>query len=293
MGAKAKRFRLSNSMSNGVITVAKPQKTGRKSAQSAAAPYTTTISKAGALLSDTKIVLAHWDLSASSQDNLDRFQSENIFGKESRGRVEDILRIFRLRYLGDEQVTRTLVRLVDQGMPAESLDRILYFHATLSDSLLHDVVTEFIYPLQQRGRYAIHIDELQSTLSKWVKQGKTKTQWSDDTIGRCARGLLSTLRDFGVLQGAVKKTIAPMYLSMPAFAYVAFYLKGQYQSGKQLLDDERWRLFFMSHEAVERFFLEAHQRSLLEYHAAGHVIRVDFPAPSLEEYAHVIAKGST
>jgi len=43
-------------------------------------------------------------------------------------------------------------------------------------------------------------------------------------------------------------------------------------------------------EGVERFLFEAHQHNLLEYHAAGSVTRLTFPAQTLEEYADVIAQ---
>jgi hypothetical protein len=115
-------------MDNGVAIVTKPRKAGRKNGQPAHAPYTTKIIKAGALLADTKTLLAHWDLDSSVQDNLQRIQHENIFGKASRSRVEDILRIFRQRYLTEEAVTRALVVLVKNQFPASALDRILFFH---------------------------------------------------------------------------------------------------------------------------------------------------------------------
>ena len=50
-----------------------------------------------------------------------------------------------------------------------------------------------------------------------------------------------------------------------------------------------WKLFFLSREAVERLLFEAHQHSLLEYHVAGSVTRLTFPAETLEEYANVLA----
>jgi hypothetical protein len=76
--------------------------------------YASKIIKAGALLSDTKTLLALWDRSASVAENLDRFQRENLFGKASRSRVEDILAIFRQRYLEDVAVLPALVgHLVD------------------------------------------------------------------------------------------------------------------------------------------------------------------------------------
>jgi hypothetical protein len=82
------------------------------------APYSSKIIKAGALLADTKTLLAHWDLGASAHDNLRRLRRENVFGKASRSRVEDILAVFRQRYLAEEPVTRALVVLVRGRLPA-------------------------------------------------------------------------------------------------------------------------------------------------------------------------------
>jgi hypothetical protein len=258
--------------------------------QSTADGYSSKIIKAGALLADTKTLLAHWDIGASARDNLDRIRRENLFGKASRSRVEDILAIFRQRYLGEEVVTKALIVLVTHRFPATALDRILYFHAAKADPLLRDVVTEWLVPLQGRGISDIDVGELQRLLGTWAGEGKTQGDWSEETTRRVAQGLLSTLRDFGVLQGAVHKRIAPVYMPVAAFAYVLFYLKQHQPSGAQLVEHPDWRLFFLPRDGVERFLFEAHQQGLLEYHAAGSVTRLSFPATSLEEYAHVLAQ---
>ena len=57
-----------------------------------------------------------------------------------------------------------------------------------------------------------------------------------------------------------------------------FYLKQHQPSGAKLVEHPDWRLFFLPREGVERFLFEAHQRGLLEYHAAGSVTRLTFPA---------------
>jgi hypothetical protein len=254
-----------------------------------APPYSSRIIKAGALLPDTKTLLSQWDTATTDSENLARIRRENVFGKASRSRVEDILAVFRQRYLADEEVVKALVVLVENRLPSLSLDRILYFHAAQSDRLLHDVVTEWLVPLQGRGISDIDVDEVQGLLSKWVSEGKTIADWSEDTTRRVAQGLLSTLRDFGVLQGAVRKRIAPAYTPVTAFAHVMFHLKRHQPSGARLLDHPDWGLFFLPREGVERFLFEAHQRGLLEYHAAGSVTRLSFPTGTLEEYAHVLA----
>lgn len=254
--------------------------------------YTTKIIKAGALLSDTKTLLANWDESQSVAENLQRFRRENIFGKISRSRIEDILLIFRQRYLADPNVTRALVTFVKDGLPSPALDRILYFHAAQADSLLHDVVVEFLGDLQSQGRSEVTLLDLQKALCGWTEQGKTASRWSAGTLCRVAQGLLATLRDFGILQGGVRKRFAPSYLPIEAFAYVAFFLHRQQPSGNRLVHHLEWRLFFLAPSAVERLFMEAHQHRLLQYHAAGPVMRIDFPVDSLEEYAHALTQRS-
>lgn len=259
---------------------------------SSKALYSSKIIKAGALLADTKTLLANWDVNRSVSDNLDHFRQENLFGKASRSRVEAILRIFYQRYLVDETVARALVYLVDKNFPSEGLNRILFFHATQSDRLLHDVVTDFLASMHEVGRYEVGTNDVKAWISRQIREGKTQGEWSDATITRCARETLATLRDFGILQGAVKKRLAPSFIPVEAFAYIALYLKQRQPSGTKLIRDPEWQLFFLPDKAVERLFVEAHQAHLLEFYAAGSIIRIDFPTESIEEYARVIAQRS-
>src|SRR5579864_6213584 len=85
------------------------------------APYSSKIIKAGALIADTKTLLSHWDVGASVGENISRVQQDNVFGKASRSRVEDILAIFRKRYLTEESVTKALVTLVREKFPSAAL----------------------------------------------------------------------------------------------------------------------------------------------------------------------------
>ncbi len=255
-------------------------------------PYTTKIIKAGALLPDTKTLLSCWDPELPVSENLRRVRRQNLLGKTSRSRAEDILAIFRQRYLAEDTVARALAHLVRNRCNGNTLERILYFHAVRADSLLRDMLIEVLVPQWSRGEANIDVRKIQRILRKWVDDGRTSTSWGDCTIRRVTQGILSTLRDFGVLQGAVNKRIAPAYLPVQAFAYIAFYLKQHQPSGAKLLELADWKLFFLPRQGVERFMVEAHQHRLLEYHAAGSVTRLTFPASTLEEYADVLAQES-
>src|SRR6266568_5446833 len=252
--------------------------------------YTSKIIKAGALLADTKTMLANWDEALSGAENLASFRRENIFGKASRSRIEDMLAIFRQRYVASAPVTKALVTLVQSGFPNEGLDLLLYFHAAQADTLLHDIVTEVLTRFPSVGKIEVTPEDIRAAITQWIAEGRMISAWSENTLVRATRELLSTLRDFGILQGAVNKRLAPIYLPVEAFAYLAFYLQQHQPSGERLLDDPEWQLFFLSRHAVEHFFLEAHQQHLLEYHAAGSIIRITFPAASIEEYAHALTQ---
>jgi len=67
-------------------------------------------------------------------------------------------------------------------------------------------------------------------------------------------------------------------------------LKQHQPSGAKLIELPDWKLFFLNRESVERMLFEAHQHSLLEYHVAGSVTRLTFPAETLEEYADVLSQ---
>ena len=82
-------------------------------------------------------------------------------------------------------------------------------------------------------------------------------------------------------------------MPVAAFAYIAFYLKQHQPSGVKLLEHPDWKLFFLNREGCGAvLFFEGNQHNLLEYHAAGTVTRLTFPADTLEEYANVPAQKS-
>lgn len=70
--------------------------------------YTTRINHVGALVPDTKMMLALWDLSADVSSNLERMRAENVFAKASRSRIPEMLQTFRERYLDDPDTLAAL-----------------------------------------------------------------------------------------------------------------------------------------------------------------------------------------
>ena len=254
--------------------------------------YTTKIFKAGALIPDTLELLLNWDEEMPVAANLARLRERNVFNKSTRTRVKNILRIFRQRYLFDESVGKSLAVLAKNNLPPDALKPIFYLFTACADDLLRDTVLIFLSSRRSSGRMHIDFGRPETRATGMDRQGRIKDNWSDSTLAKVARGLLATLRDFGVLQGAANKSIAPIYLPVEAFAYIAFYLKTIDYSGELLVKNPLWGLFFLTPSEVERFLVQADQMQLLNYQAAGSVVRIDFPADTIEDYTDVILRAA-
>jgi len=252
--------------------------------------YTSRLIKATALIPDTKALLASWDLSQDWRANFDNARRMNIFGKASRARIEDILKIFRQRYFDDPEVGQALVILVQGHVPAQWIDPLLYFYTVQNDSTLRAIVLEVIAHRRLSGYTDITLDHVLRALRDWVAEGKMTCTWGEDTILHVAQHALAALRDFGILQGKTNKSITPLYLPVEAFTFLAYELWRKDRAGDQVLHSPEWNLFFLPTQGVERFFLEAHQERLLTYYAAGSVVRLEFPVNSLVEVARVLVE---
>jgi hypothetical protein len=244
--------------------------------------YTSKIIKVAAHIPDAKIFLSEWNEGLSSEENLDNFVQHNIFGKPSRVAVKNVLNAFKERFLLGDDSDKALRKLVKADVDQTVVNRILYYHTALADKLLYDFVTQYLYGLYLSADLFINTLKAQVYIQNLSKEGKTTAIWSEKVCNRVARNILTTLRDFDLLEGKVKKKITPPYLPTEAFVYVAYLLYRQNLSGEKIVNHEDWKLFLLDPSTVERMFIDAHQNGYLIYNAAGSIIRINFNFNNIE-----------
>ncbi len=140
--------------------------------------------------------------------------------------------------------------------------------------------------LRDQGRYQISTGDALAYIMSLMDDCLIQPRWSDSMAERAAQGLLATCRDTGLLEGAVNKRFAPVYMPFETFVYVAYALKDRGVAGSAVVKHRDWRLFLLDHDAVERLFIEADGRHVLRYEAAGEVRRIDWTYNSLMEAIH-------
>lgn len=251
--------------------------------------YTTRLQKGGALLDDMRLLVRSWDQKTPSDDRKREVVLKNPLNKQTRTRAADIYRrTFSPRFLkGDPPEAWKIVRpLEDRDFSLGILKPIYYWITARSEPLIYDFVREEILARSKSPDKSIRISETVI----WLKQklSQQAQSWSETVSLKVARGLLASIRDFGILEGEAKKRLAPVYLPLESFAYLAFTLYGLGQSGEGLVNHKDWQLFLLRPSMVEKLFLEAHQHRLLDYQAAGKIHRIEFFAQNSEEMADVI-----
>lgn len=252
--------------------------------------YTARLQKGGAVLDEMRIIVRSWSDSESWEEQSRRIIGENILGKRSRSRAKDVYtRVFSHRFLkGNPLNAWKIVRaLEDVNAPLEILTPVYYWITARSDELLYDFIIDDIMPRSRSHDQTIRVEETAAWLRNSLSgQGQ---KWADSVIPKMSRALLAALRDFGILEGARKKKIAPVFLPVESFAYLAFSVSKLGKSGTALVGNPDWNLFLMGKPFVERMFIEAHQKGFLRYDAAGNLYRIEFDVDTYKDMADVIS----
>jgi hypothetical protein len=248
---------------------------------------TTRLQKGGALLSDMRRLVAAWSADSASED--DSAFVMRTLGKPSLARARDTFtRAFRPRFLeGSPPEAWKLARALEDVSAAPETVRAFYFWITArSEKVLYHYVTDELMAARASAHRQIKVEDAM----RWLR-GRLRSsgkEWSPTVTRKVARGMLAALRDFGVLQGATVKSIAPRHCPLEAFALIAFCLHELGASGRAIVQHTDWRLFLFGEHAVERALLECHQKGWLGYQAAGAICRIDFPTIPFKEYVRVL-----
>lgn len=248
---------------------------------------TSNILKGGALLDDARRLVEVWDLDELSQFNLDRIGESNLLAKPSRARADVVLqRVLRPRLV--DPGPHVIAAMKELLSSPRGFIESYYFEATRDDGLLAACAEDVLYGWWEEGRVGVNVSDVAAWLEELAAKGRTPT-WADNTRVEVARHLLTTLRDFGILTGAVRKEFSRASLSIAGFGYVAFRLHESGASSRALLASPVWRRWMLDEGRVTELFHEAARNGLLRYSSAGSSVRVDWLQESLSEVVHAVA----
>jgi hypothetical protein len=235
--------------------------------------YTTNIQKGGALLDDARLMVEAWDPDSSMEENLHAIAEGGGLVKTTRTRAADVvLRILKPRLVDPGPFVIEALRKVRSEPTAFA--EIVYFEAMRDDALLRDFATGPLYTLYSSGRSYVTIEDALGWMAS-LSEPRVRA-WSETVRVKVGRGLLAALRDFGVLEGAVKKRFGPPRMSNSGFAYVAWRLTGEAGADRVVFTTDLWRAWLLDARRIEELALELDRSGVWSYAAAGSSTRIDW-----------------
>jgi hypothetical protein len=248
---------------------------------------TSRIQKGGALLGDMRQLVSQWDRKPEGIAS-GRFVRD-VLPKATYARAQDTYtRVFEPRFIaGSPPVAWKLCARIEEFLPANDIARAFYYWITArAEPILYRYVTEELFDQARSGIQSVTSNDVALWIRKITETGGK--QWADVVNIKVARAMLAALRDFGVLEGAAKKTISGGHLPLESFCLIAFCLRCIMNDSQEPTAHPDWRLFLLFPKAVERLFLEAHQHDFLHYQAAGAVCRLEFPTETFDDYVRLV-----
>jgi len=224
---------------------------------SAKSEITSRLQKGGALIDDMRQLVFNW--SDQSSESAPLQASARILQKSTRARAADThRRAFLPRFInGCPPDAWRLARELEAVGPSVEIVRPFYYWITArAEPLLYRFVTENLFEKAKTNDPDVRIDETVSWIRRTlVNEGK---RWSPNVQVKVARGLLAALRDFGILEGASHKRIAPLHFPLEGFCLIAFCHSRFMSELYSLVEHPDWKLFLLNESGVERLLLESH-----------------------------------
>jgi hypothetical protein len=239
------------------------------------------------MLEDATRLAEAWQPDLSPQDNLRRVSDLNLLGKTTRTRADDVLlRILKPRYVDPgDQVMTALNQLL---IRPDAFREACYYETSRDDALLAAFSEGPLFEWYQRGRTTVTIDEVKQWMSDLARAGQAPS-WTDTVRTKVARGILASLRDFGILEGANQKRFATPRMTPLGFAYVAYREHEQGASSRAIVESPVWKRWLLGPDRVPDLFAQAERLGVLRYVQVGSSVRVDWIAGSLQEVARAAA----
>jgi len=247
---------------------------------------TAKIVKGGALLEDTRRMVEAWDASQTTAENLERIVGENLLAKRSLIRAKEVATLVMVpRFVAPgPHIIPTLRHLL---VNRTAFAAACYYEAARCDGLLTAFAEGPLWQWSLSGRARVQVTDVVDWLSE--VDDRREPRWSPSLRGRVARGLVATLRDFGVLRGTRHKEMVAPDLGTAGFAYVAWREHERGASSRGLVWNPIWHLWLLDEEMVLTHFGELARLGLIGLAQAGSAIRVDWLVSGLEEVTRAVA----
>lgn len=255
--------------------------------------YTQALSRGGALLEETRILLRAWQPSEPFAAFTERVLRGDLLGRATARRVSDIVRVFTTRFLmPSDAPARHLRYFVVKDAPRQIFSDLVFYYTALQDDFLRDFTECYYWPAVREGRITITTQDVRHLILEAEQDGRIRSPWSAEIKRDMAGRVLNTLTDFGLLRPLKisHREVAPYRPADGTVVYMAYLLHANGVTDSSLAEHSAWELFGLHAEDVwNRLEILAGDGWFI-VQRAGQVVRITWKYQSMEDAVHAIAR---
>ena len=253
--------------------------------------FSTRLMRKGALISEARAVLAHWQPGDSVAASVQHALEGNPIGARSERWLIEIRTSLSSR-LGEVRAPQIdwLTALAQSPVSAAAWAACLHWHWADTDILYRRYAVTWLYRQFESGVYRLRTEDALPFVVEQVREIKgDDSALSQYGALRAARDCLRMSADFGILVGGPRKEFASYHLPEESFMYLLHALAEQAPNARRIVEAEDWRLFLMAPTDVERELLRLHQFRKVHYEVAGSLAQIKLPYASTAEYVRSLS----
>lgn len=205
-------------------------------------------------IDETKRILRTYVDCESYEELEQQVVEENILNKKTDEYRTNILREVTRRHIQSKaEYTETpLMQVMAANIRSDVTDWCLYYEFA-QDPFIHLVTIDFLFPEFERGTLSVQADNIVEFIHSIQENYEDLRERSEATINEAATKYLTSLRNFGLLEGTQQKEFAVTYVPDETIAYVVYRLfQNGVKSASGVIEHDDWKLFLMNESEVRR-----------------------------------------
>jgi DNA-binding transcriptional ArsR family regulator len=224
----------------------------------------------GALVHECSLVFSSLAHGGSISDIRKKALDGELFSQKARTSRERFWSVINYRYLSRPPwIISEICESVCFGERSPGFLSLLQIHYILRDSLTLRLIEDFFWKKWLDNDLVITPAELMRVIQKTGAGHIRIERLTEASLKLLAQMILSSLRDFGLLEGKVKKRIVKPVISPSVVCHLLRILHDEGLAGEAIVSDSSWRMFMLSPEDVSHHLYVLSQRGIIRFERTG------------------------
>ncbi len=249
------------------------------------------LAKGGALLPEVRALLQTWHPGESAGDLGRRVLNDDVLGRATAARAQNIVQVFSLRFLRpDDIAARHLKRLAAPSAPRQMFTDLVMYYTARQDAMLRDFISESYWPRVRAGAAELRTEDAWHFIAEAHSAGRIAVPWSRGVREKMARILLAALTGFGLVRQDApgRRSVLRYTPADGTIIYIAYLLHDRGVTDASLASQPGWALFGLGPGDVLDRLEGLVAAGWLIVQRAGDVVRISWTYGSVEEVLDVL-----